>query len=223
MANPTTNYSWVLPTSTDLVTDLPADFDVALQGVDTSLKALNPATTLGDLQYRSATANTNTRLPIGSNGQFLTTESGVPAWTAAPGGGKVLQVVYAVTTTSTAIATTSLTSTTLTASITPSSASSKVLIIANNNVYLDSAGRGAAAAITTGATTLIHQTDTNNGGTFNITDSRGSATIPIQFLHSPSTTSSITYTIKATSVGGGGVTFQNGGSPSNILLFEIGA
>lgn len=86
MANPTTNYGFVLPTSTDLVTDLPADFDVALQGVDTRLKALNPETTLGDIAYRSSTANTNTRLGIGTTGQVLTVSGGVPAWTtpAAP-------------------------------------------------------------------------------------------------------------------------------------------
>jgi hypothetical protein len=81
MANPTTNYGFVLPTSSDLVTDLPADFDVALQGVDTRLKALNPETTLGDIAYRSATTNTNTRLPIGTNGQVLAVSGGVPAWT----------------------------------------------------------------------------------------------------------------------------------------------
>ncbi len=81
MANPTTNYGFVLPTPTDLVTDLPADFDVALQGVDTQLKALQPGTTLGDLAYSSATANTNTRLPIGTTGQVLAVSGGVPAWT----------------------------------------------------------------------------------------------------------------------------------------------
>ena len=81
MANPTTNYGFVLPTSTDLVTDLPADFDVALQGVDTRLKALQPGTTSGDLAYSSATANTNVRLGIGTNGQVLAVASGVPAWT----------------------------------------------------------------------------------------------------------------------------------------------
>jgi hypothetical protein len=81
VANPTTNYGFVLPTPTDLVTDLPADFDVALQGVDTRLKALQPGTTLGDLAYSSATANTNTRLPIGTTGQVLSVSGGVPAWT----------------------------------------------------------------------------------------------------------------------------------------------
>jgi len=70
-----------------LVTDLPADFDVALQGVDTRLKALNPATTLGDLNYASSTANTNTRLGIGSSGQVLAVSGGVPAWTTIGGSG----------------------------------------------------------------------------------------------------------------------------------------
>ena len=83
MANPTTNYGWPMPTSTDLVTDLPADFAAFGQPVDTSLKALNPETTLGDISYRSATANTNTRLAIGSTGQVLTVAGGVPTWAAA--------------------------------------------------------------------------------------------------------------------------------------------
>jgi hypothetical protein len=70
-----------MPTATDLVTDLPADFEVFGQAVDTRLKALQPGTTLGDLAYSSATANTNTRLPIGTTGQVLAVSGGVPAWT----------------------------------------------------------------------------------------------------------------------------------------------
>jgi hypothetical protein len=69
-----------MPTSTDLVTDLPADFAAFGQPVDTSLKALNPETTLGDIAYRSATSNTNTRLAIGSSNQVLGVVAGVPAW-----------------------------------------------------------------------------------------------------------------------------------------------
>lgn len=52
-----------------------------MQGVDTRLKALQPGTTLGDLAYSSATANTNTRLPVGTNGQVLAVSGGVPTWT----------------------------------------------------------------------------------------------------------------------------------------------
>jgi hypothetical protein len=48
--------------------------------VDTTTKALNPETTLGDIAYRSATSNTNTRLAIGSAGQVLTVAAGVPSW-----------------------------------------------------------------------------------------------------------------------------------------------
>ena len=104
MANPTTNYGFVLPTPTDLVTDLPADFDVALQGVDTRLKALQPGTTLGDIAYSSATANTNTRLPVGTNGQLLTVSSGVPAWTTlASAGGMTLLSTTTLSGTSTTI------------------------------------------------------------------------------------------------------------------------
>ena len=69
-----------------MVTDLPADFDVALQGVDTRLKALQPGTTLGDLAYSSATANTNTRLGIGTTGQVLAVTGGVPAWSSVKSG-----------------------------------------------------------------------------------------------------------------------------------------
>ena len=56
MANPTTNFGWVMPTATDLVTDLPADFAVFGQGVDTSLADLNGGTTG---QILSKTSNTN--------------------------------------------------------------------------------------------------------------------------------------------------------------------
>ena len=35
MTNPTTNFGWVMPSPTDLVTDLPADFEVFGQAVDT--------------------------------------------------------------------------------------------------------------------------------------------------------------------------------------------
>ncbi len=90
MANPTTNYGFVLPSPTDLVTDLPADFDVALQGVDTRLKALQPGTTLGDIAYSSATANTNTRLAVGSTGDVLTVAGGVPTWAAPVSGSMTL-------------------------------------------------------------------------------------------------------------------------------------
>jgi len=56
MANPTTYFGWVMPNSADLVTDLPADFGVFGQGVDTSMQDLLGGTTG---QVLSKTSNTN--------------------------------------------------------------------------------------------------------------------------------------------------------------------
>lgn len=45
MTNPTSNFGWQMPTATDLVTDLPADFEVFGQAVDTSMADLKGGTT----------------------------------------------------------------------------------------------------------------------------------------------------------------------------------
>jgi hypothetical protein len=87
----TTNYGWTTPDDTSLVKDGAAAIRTLGSSVDTTTKALNPSTTLGDIEYRSATANTNTRLPIGTTGQVLAVSGGVPAWTnAASSGGMTL-------------------------------------------------------------------------------------------------------------------------------------
>jgi hypothetical protein len=82
----TTNYGWTTPDDTALVKDGAAAIRTLGTSVDTTTKALNPSTTLGDIEYRSSTANTNTRLGIGSTGQILTVAGGVPSW-ATPAGG----------------------------------------------------------------------------------------------------------------------------------------
>lgn len=76
----TTNYGWTTPDDTALVKDGAAAIRTLGSSVDTTTKALNPSTTLGDIEYRSSTANTNTRLPIGTAGQVLAVVGGVPAW-----------------------------------------------------------------------------------------------------------------------------------------------
>jgi hypothetical protein len=82
----TTNYGWTTPDDTALVKDGAAAIRTLGSSVDTSTKALNPSTTLGDIEYRSSTANTNTRLGIGTTGQVLTVAGGVPSW-ATPSSG----------------------------------------------------------------------------------------------------------------------------------------
>ena len=99
MANPTTNFGWVMPTSTSLVTNLPADFNTFGQGVDTSMAQLKggttgqvlsktngtdmaftwvtptdqtPLTTKGDL-FTFTTVDA--RLAVGNNGETLVADS----------------------------------------------------------------------------------------------------------------------------------------------------
>ena len=115
MSNPTSNFGWQMPTATDLVTDLPADFEVFGQAVDTALMDLkggttgqvlkknsgtdmdfvwgadsagmtNPMTTTGDTIY-SSSGSTPARLAIGSTGNVLTVAAGVPSWAAPASGG----------------------------------------------------------------------------------------------------------------------------------------
>jgi hypothetical protein len=83
----TTNYSWETPDDTDLVKDGAAAIRTLGSSIDTTTKALNPSTTLGDIEYRSSTANTNTRLGIGTTGQVLTVAGGVPSWATPTAGG----------------------------------------------------------------------------------------------------------------------------------------
>ena len=81
----TTNYGWTTPADTDLVKDGASAIRTLGTSIDTTTKNLNPSTTLGDIEYRSSTANTNTRLGIGSTGQVLTVSGGVPSWASPTG------------------------------------------------------------------------------------------------------------------------------------------
>jgi len=78
----TTNYGWTTPDDTDLVKDGAAAIRTLGSSVDTTTKNLNPETTTGDIAYRSATANVNTRLGLGTAGQVLRVNSGAtaPEW-----------------------------------------------------------------------------------------------------------------------------------------------
>ena len=88
MAN-TTNFNWETPDDTDLVKDGAAAIRTLGSSIDTTTKNLNPQTTTGALAYRSATANVNTALPLGTAGQVLQVNSGAtaPEWTTPASGG----------------------------------------------------------------------------------------------------------------------------------------
>jgi len=88
----TTNYSWTTPDDTALVKDGASAIRTLGSSVDTTVKNLNPETTLGDLAYRSSTANVKTRLGLGTAGQLLAVNSGAtaPEWVTFTSGGMTL-------------------------------------------------------------------------------------------------------------------------------------
>jgi len=91
-----------MPTPTDLVTDLPADFEVFGQAVDTQMKTNADAatqkatlTTKGDI-YAATGTSTPARLAVGANDLVLTADSSTATglkWAAA-GGGALKQEVF---------------------------------------------------------------------------------------------------------------------------------
>jgi hypothetical protein len=118
MTNPTTNFGWQMPTPTDLVTDLPADFEVFGQAVDTSMADLKGGTTG---QILSKTTNTdmdftwitndvgditavNVTAPITGGGSSGAVTIGVSAASTAAAG--VVQLSDSTSTTSSVLAST---------------------------------------------------------------------------------------------------------------------
>jgi hypothetical protein len=80
----TTNYGWTTPDDTALVKDGAAAIRTLGSSVDTTTKNLNPSTTAGDIEFRSSTANVNTRLAIGAAGSRLVSDGSVPSWSTPP-------------------------------------------------------------------------------------------------------------------------------------------
>ena len=82
MSNPTTPFSWQMPTSTDLVTDLPADFEVFGQAVATSMADLLGGTT-GQILSKTTSADMDFTWTTPNVGDI----TGVTAGTGISGGG----------------------------------------------------------------------------------------------------------------------------------------
>jgi hypothetical protein len=77
----TTNYSWTTPDDTDLVKDGAAAIRTLGSSADTTVKALNPGTTAGDIDYYTS-STAKARVAIGTAGQVLKVNAGgtAPEW-----------------------------------------------------------------------------------------------------------------------------------------------
>jgi hypothetical protein len=87
----TTNYSWSTPDDTALVKDGAAAIRTLGSSADTTVKALNPGTTAGDIDYYT-TSTAKARIGIGTAGQVLAVNSGAtaPEWITSSSGGMTL-------------------------------------------------------------------------------------------------------------------------------------
>ena len=193
----------------------------------------------GDLIYGTGN-DAFTRLGIGTAGQVLKVNSGAtaPEWgAAAAGGGKVLQVVSATYSTETTIASTTYTDSGLTLAITPSLSSSKVLVLVSQTLYATSTDgdAGAGMKLLRGATDILNAGGTGRYNTIYMSHGYTSGTPnksqiaiigSLNYLDSPSTTSSTTYKtqLAVESTGASGqIVAQGNASVSSITLLEIGA
>jgi hypothetical protein len=245
MANPTTHFGWVMPTATDLVTDLPADFNVFGQGVDTSMQDLLGGTTG---QVLSKTSNTNmdftwvtptdqtplttkgdlftfttvdARLGIGANNTVLTADSAEATgmkWAAPAGGGKLLQLVNNTYSTNFATTSTSYVDTGMSTTITPTSSTSKVFVMYNGNHRVATAGGAVNIRILRGATQIKLYNAQLYTGT---NPERGEITLT--WLDSPATTSATTYKIQICNDVTSSIEAQLNNEASVLTLMEIGA
>jgi hypothetical protein len=104
MSNPTTPFSWQMPTATNLVTDLPADFEVFGQAVATSMADLLGGTT-GQILTKASATDMDFTWTTANPGDI----TGVTAGTGISGGGTSGTVTVSIDTAVTADLTTSQT------------------------------------------------------------------------------------------------------------------
>jgi hypothetical protein len=256
MAN-TTNFGWETPDDTDLVKDGAAAMRTLGSAIDTSMMDLKGGTSgqvlsknsntdmdfvwvtsddanaiqnaivdaKGDLITATA-ADTPARLAVGTvNGQFLKVDSSTSTGLAWGSVGNVLQVVSSEKTSFQSIKTASATDITgMSVTITPSSTSNKILIIGMLNANVStSTGQMVNLALVNGSNTRLFTVRNLSI----VQSAYGAIDIPFVFVHSPSTTSAVTYKLRVTNdTSAEGVTIANGDAnfPNNhIVAMEIGA
>ena len=167
---------------------------------------------------------TGTTLTVGASGDTITIPSGATISNSgtASGFGKVLQVQSFTVNTAETTNNNTFTATALLKAITPSSTSNKILVFASG--IIQSSGAATNSVVT------LYRDSTNLGSASSGMASQygsgggGSCNFGINYLDSPSTTSSVTYRIyfKANSGSHNQVIFTDN-SVGSITLMEVGA
>jgi hypothetical protein len=205
MATTTPNFSWPVPTSTDLVKDGATAIEGLGDAIDASLLDLKGGTT-----NQVLAKNSNTDMDF----KWATP--------AAGGGGKVLQVVAATYSTQTTSSSSTYADTGLTATITPTSATSKILVLLTQNGVRKDNNNDVGIRLFRGGSNIA-QVSASAADT-NSTARNEVGTVAISYLDSPATTSATTYKTQfATSGNSATVYVQVSSAVSSIVLLEIGA
>jgi hypothetical protein len=143
------------------------------------------------------------------------------AWIGFGGGGKILQVIQATYSTQATNSTATYADTGLDASITPSSTNSKVLVLITNNFEKGSASSDNACIykLVRAATDIFETTFMG----YTSTTMRLIQGFSMQYLDSPSTTSSTTYKLQFKNfTSAASVLSQVNGATATMILMEVG-
>jgi hypothetical protein len=183
------------------------------------------------------TADNSGDLNIQSGGstKIAVTSAGVAVTGLSKGSlptGSVLQVVNATYNTDTSMSySASYATTGLSLAITPTSATSKIYVFANQNIYNLGAGSNYANVglqVRRDGSAIYTPSGSDGSGLYSFGYAQTTpalnlrTTLPIQYLDSPATTSSVTYAIYARlGISGNACAFNFGGS--SITLMEIAA
>jgi hypothetical protein len=172
--------------------------------------------------------NQSINLATNITGTLPTGNGGTGATSFSPG--KILQVINSVNGTIDSTTSSSLANTSTTASITPSATSSKILVIAKvNGIYCRHESTSLDLAINRDSTQIVDFGGTVGYNTEEGSNDSGQTGDGVTFLDTPSSTSSLTYTIRfASSDNSNQIQINNyiRGSirpKSSITLMEIGA
>jgi len=183
-----------------------------------SLISLSPnASGTGVFTVASPSSNTDRTLTLPDESGTVITTAGVP--TSAMPAGSVIQVVSVVST-ATITTTSTVLSTILTASITPSKATNKILILAVVGEPDISSGYGKVWVYRDA--TKIFEVSTEMGRGIENTAETHYPSLTGNWLDSPATASSISYTVQIATVIAG--TFRVGNNADHsLILMEIAA
>ena len=156
------------------------------------------------------------------NNNSLSSVTSLPAGV----GGKVLQVVYASDGTEVSTTSTSYQSTSLTANITPSSTSNKILICSSIVFQVITSGNNAdifGVRLDADGSSIFNPDGSKRFGIriASFGDNNAELMTTFNYLHSPSSTSQIAYSIKVASRDGSTIKMNSYTGESSLTLMEI--